>query len=420
MNHVLSLAIIGVCAFWVLQPSYAGDSETGVFRVSEYGAVGDGVADDTKAIREAISAASSSGGVVQLAKGRYRVTDTLNIDASGVVLSGLSLEISSIIADGTDYPVVQFGNDSVKVSKVGLSSVGVHRTERGAPGVPNVWLAWANPAFVDQVTITEAGEGLTVGSTGAPDICGCISISRVWMGACRKCLVVSRAADVFVSHMYGGYSDIGVHLTDCANNIRITDCLFLTMRPEQGKHALVSDGGFMQEVKGTVFEETREELIVAKNTVRFFFNNNWLNGNPDSPMIRLEKVPVFQITGTRFGGSGTTCIELEQCARGVVTSNHMESSRGKGIDLIDCEHIEIANNQMGGNWTIGVHAREKTRSIGIRGNHITGAVAAIALAEDAGDHFIIKDNFLSKSETGAYIIDDSSGTMKIIKDNLEQ
>ena len=54
--------------------------------VRDFGAVGDGVADDTKAFQEAIRATAS--GAVFVPAGRYRITDFVTIDKPNVVLRG--------------------------------------------------------------------------------------------------------------------------------------------------------------------------------------------------------------------------------------------------------------------------------------------------------------------------------------------
>lgn len=54
--------------------------------VKDFGAVGDGVADDTKAFQAAIKAAKP--GAIFVPPGRYLITDYLHIDHSGIVLRG--------------------------------------------------------------------------------------------------------------------------------------------------------------------------------------------------------------------------------------------------------------------------------------------------------------------------------------------
>jgi hypothetical protein len=52
-------------------------TDASIANLREFGAVGDGQTDDTQALRKAID---SGRGVVQIPKGRFRVTKTLDID----------------------------------------------------------------------------------------------------------------------------------------------------------------------------------------------------------------------------------------------------------------------------------------------------------------------------------------------------
>lgn len=415
-SRIAILSLIGL--LWALAGASA-DSRTGIYRVADFGAAGDGVKDDTAAIRAAIAEASKSGGVVQLDRGKYRITGSLKIEANDVVLQGQGRGTSTIWADGLDFHAIAIGRDDLEVRNVALSSFSIDRPKPANPEIANVYTARARYCSMDNLGMGNGGDGIFVGSRTAADICGCISITRAWMGSCRRCLVAATAADITVSHMYGGFSDIGVYLTGGANNIRLTDSVFLTSRPDQGKHGLLSDGGFMQEVKGCVFEETSAEVIKVVGTLRFFFHDNWLNANPEFPMVRLEKVVVFEVNNTRFGGSGTTCVALDGCARGQVAGNHMESSRGVGVDVKGGDHIDISSNQMGGNWTFGVRLSDGAQSIGITGNHIGGSECPIRLTATSAGKIIIKGNFMTKGKLG-YIVNESRGKQIIVKDNVEE
>ena len=412
----LPLLLILMVIFFPLSCATA-EPANAIFDVSAFGAKGDGVTDDTVALRKAILTASESGGVVQLGKGKYRITGSLVINARDVVLKGHGRGISTIWADGTDFHAIVVGKDDNEVRSIALNGFSIERPSRANAEIANIYIARCRYSSIDNIDMNHGGDGVFVGSRTAKDISGCISIKRVWMGGCRRDLVVACAADVLVSHMYAGHSEIGVYLTHVANNVRLTDCVFLTDRVAQGKHGLLSDAGFMQEIKGCVFEETSHEVIKVVGVPRFYFHDNWLNANPDTAMVRLEGVTQFNVCNTRYGGSGTRCVELVDSSRGIVSGNTMESSRGIAVNVIGGNNIEIINNQMGGNDVAGIRLSDGAQSIRISGNHALGSECAIHLTESVGDKLIIKENFLTPGKKGA-IIDESKIENKIIRDNF--
>lgn len=89
--------------------------------VKEFGAVGDGVADDTAAIQDAVDAAvSAGGGIVFLPAGTYRITDTIYVnstgDAAGIQVNGITVQghRTSSRIDATDVAVaLSFGKRTV-------------------------------------------------------------------------------------------------------------------------------------------------------------------------------------------------------------------------------------------------------------------------------------------------------------------
>jgi hypothetical protein len=59
------------------------------FNVKQYGAIGNGTADDTSAIQASINAAiNAGGGIVFFPAGTYKVSSPLNLSSSGVILAG--------------------------------------------------------------------------------------------------------------------------------------------------------------------------------------------------------------------------------------------------------------------------------------------------------------------------------------------
>lgn len=86
--------------------------------VQSYGAVGDGIADDTNAIRNAISACPENQ-VVYFPAGIYRITGSISINKS-IVLRGAG-QTSKIIFDSTSSTVIRFGTTDIDNTPVNLT-----------------------------------------------------------------------------------------------------------------------------------------------------------------------------------------------------------------------------------------------------------------------------------------------------------
>jgi hypothetical protein len=79
--------------------------------VRDYGAVGDGATDDKVAIQAAITASPSTGGVVYLPPGTYRLTGALVLK-SNLVLAGAGSMMSVLQGNGTMSLLVQYTSDN--------------------------------------------------------------------------------------------------------------------------------------------------------------------------------------------------------------------------------------------------------------------------------------------------------------------
>ena len=104
--------------------------------VLDFGAVGDGVADDTTAIQDAINSMVDTGGTVYFPLGVYKITDTLYLDQGTKSVQGFSLvgegngdsdvdEGSTILYDGVldgDLVMIQTGDKDFVCNRIeGLS-----------------------------------------------------------------------------------------------------------------------------------------------------------------------------------------------------------------------------------------------------------------------------------------------------------
>ena len=106
--------------------------------VKDFGAVGDGVTDDTAAIQAAINSLSIKGGVIVIGAGTYRVSSTINVSINNVYIEGQGN--NSVILRSTDYGntflftgnttngtlLTDVGISNIKITSLALTTSGAH------------------------------------------------------------------------------------------------------------------------------------------------------------------------------------------------------------------------------------------------------------------------------------------------------
>lgn len=84
-----------------------GDRFADAVNVKDFGAVGDGVTDDTSAIQQAVSLGNSSGSTVFVPAGNYRVTSTITVPAGGCKIKGSGNSTKARIEAYGDFTVFE-------------------------------------------------------------------------------------------------------------------------------------------------------------------------------------------------------------------------------------------------------------------------------------------------------------------------
>jgi len=75
-------------------PRYMEDRFADVFNAKDYGATGDGVADDAPALQAAIDAAEAVGGKVVIPSGTYLLNTGLHMQEEGIVIEGMGRDVT--------------------------------------------------------------------------------------------------------------------------------------------------------------------------------------------------------------------------------------------------------------------------------------------------------------------------------------
>lgn len=93
------------------------------FNVKAFGAVGDGVADDTAAFVKAIAAASTGNGYSIVCNGSFRTTSTLTIAYDGVILLSTSQNGGRFLRTTDFGPTFRFSNGTTQLGYAGLKNI---------------------------------------------------------------------------------------------------------------------------------------------------------------------------------------------------------------------------------------------------------------------------------------------------------
>lgn len=126
----------------------------GIFSVTNYGAKGDNVANDTAAIQSAINAASVQGGTVYFPPGTFLVSSALTIDADHVFLQG-SGTATTIQSTSATQDVFRLGNGTTMRAHLGLSNFRMNnsagqKTNGTGIKVDKCFKVWLDRLVVDQ------------------------------------------------------------------------------------------------------------------------------------------------------------------------------------------------------------------------------------------------------------------------------
>jgi hypothetical protein len=101
-----------------------------VVSVKDFGAVGDGVADDTAAIQAAITATNpTSGGGVYLPSGTYKVTSTINVANQRVTICGDGVSTNILFVPTSDDVCFNFDAGSVLLVQCAMQDICFYSTD---------------------------------------------------------------------------------------------------------------------------------------------------------------------------------------------------------------------------------------------------------------------------------------------------
>ena len=311
----------------------------GLVNVKDFGAVGDGVHDDTQAIQAAINSLPS-GGTVYLPQGSYVISSALTITQSGLTLRGQNIVSTSLQlvgningievlgpVTGTTIQTLFINGDSGATSGAGIyldsSGNSVYTTL-----IENVWF--------------QTYDGVRLYNTNTTSLLHCrMNCGHYGLYCGDGCRIV-RFANAEVG---GGFA--GVFLDGNSQSIKLLQLEIFTST--YGVALDAANGGSGASYVYMYDVECNPEGVLVSDPIYFYINNAgevhltecWADGGPQSIQINGGTVTIL---GGRYGDGNSPIIGINGGnSNTIVGADIAGSPNGTGIGITGGGNIRITD-----------------------------------------------------------------------------
>lgn len=371
--------------------------ENGVFDVTNYGATGDGLTDDTQAIKDAIAAVPAKGGVVYFPSGTYRVTSQILIDSKPFIQFIGNGYGSAIKPDNGAYIVMLF-NGSGSALLQGLTFDSKNYVD---PAMTMVKMTDAT-AFttIKDCVFSGAAYGLYLGETYV------IKVVDNQFSNCNTALYATNAegsvADLLISGNTFGTTFVGtdpvVYLA--YNGARIVNNYFETETRSKLSLRVATNSQFTV-VSNNDFTTSGGVYVEANNKITFCSNvtvNSWYSG-VDQAFLRVNGSSNAMVSNNVFFNdtipSGISCFSLSGNAN--IIGNFI-TGWVNGIS-VSTEGGSVIGNVVA-NCTTGIRSESDANAFVIGNNVTNNTTDLLASGTTPSMAFNVADTITNSSGTG--------------------
>lgn len=371
--------------------------------VKDFGAVGDGVADDTAAINSAITAVSTTGGKVFFPKGTYKVTSTITITSSaGVTLEGESRTASVIKTNQATGVVISITGWDVTLQALGFDSSATRTAS----------------AYVDMVGVRGrirdfrmTNDFIGIRMQGVSCV---IQNGLLQVGASGGTRIIVTGGDtsqlidgVTIGAQSAPFPAVGIDVLDSSaliisNTNVLTAGICLSISPS-------SAGVFSLFASNCFFDTSTTGIQIAPtgtgNVARCRFTGCWTGGMTANGVL---------MTNTGAG----ICEGLH------FVDHHSIGNTGSGFSLnAGVKDFSVIGGEIANNAAHGVFVAANATDFSITGATIgqgagvgQNTLWGVIVSAGTSDRYVITDNRF-KSNGSGQISDGGTGTDKVISDN---
>lgn len=400
--HIPRLLTACLAVLCLCHCAMAADSS---FDVKDFGAIGDGKADDTAAIQAALTKAKDAGrgSSVTIPAGEYRVTKTLTIE--NCLLTGLSNggwpadrgPMPTFKVDHTDGPCI-LAKDAASLH--GLNFQYDHKGEQARKFGPAVLLS-GNGISVTNLRIAEPYEGIM--ADGVTNV-GRLNIENVFIISARNCGVyVTNTFDIPTLRNIEVWNPAPYSLQHCVgfklgrnDEIRMTNCF-----------AFACKVGFL-------FVKEKEGAT-------------WGGMTGCSVDFSVEGVVVEEVESLRINGgclwAHATSLRVAGPGRVVVSGADLKSNGDAALIVRDCTSLTLtgcAIGKSGASWpTVPAAKLEGGKSVLVNACTFDALGPGIVVGKKM-DYFSITDNVFQPSPFETLADNSGPSATKVIANNLSK
>ncbi len=399
-------------------------------KAAPYNAAGDGIADDTAAIQNAINdAQSAGGGVVFFPKGSYKLSSTLEITGHNVQLEGTGKGSSVFLNKGEDA-VIHIGTGTGQTTHNKVKNLTIDRSVAPNADIVNspsygIRVEGARFTTLDGVNVYNAAYGISVGLKGNTQLntqfvtilnsnvmtTGSMQPTSVFPGAN---IVFWSGADYKLSKTFVEPTNIGVLMEGNSNGINIDSTTVIN--GAAFNYGIMSVGnGFARYIVNSILENAHhQQIYIGGESERVTVANSWIGaGDEEGTTTRIgiliesgaRKVTIAdnrigdqQLQGIFSKGDNVT-ITGNLLERNVVR-NRLNPANCMSCDSLQIEggkHVIVSENRVFSDFDRN----------------------GIGLYDDGArklNYYIVTSN--DTSESGSGIQDAATGTSKAVANNL--
>lgn len=402
-------------------------------KASPYNAVGDGVADDTAAIQNAINdAQSAGGGVVFFPKGSYKVSSTLRVTGHNVQLEGTGKGSAIFLNKSTDA-VIHIGDTAAnmhntthnKVKNLTVDrSVAPHASYTASPSY-GIRVEYARFTTLDGVNVYNAAYGISVGEKNGPGFntqfvsiqnslvmtTGSMRTTSVFPGAN---IIFWSGADYKLTSTFLEPTNVGIMMDGDSNGINIDSTTVINGAAYN--YGIVSGGtGFARYIVNCIIENAHhQQIYIAGGSSRVTVADSWIGAgdeegtNTRRGILIEEGANRINIADNRIGDQQLQGI-FSKGDNVTITGNILERNvvhnRPDPNNCLYCDSLQIE----GGKHVIVSNNR-------VYSDYDRNGIGLYDDGARVLDYYIVTSN--DTSESGSGMQDSATGTNKVVANNL--